>query len=192
MTFFGMFLPVKTSLTDHIFVKELLWLCMQVDSNMIINIHSFILNNIGKYALFKYYSTYHAKALCLARPSGTDNIDIFKNKLQPYELPYFMLVIINPDQVRLYPHQSQPLFQYSVPNQANHTLGNVGIIYSGYDLAPNKVLSWKITLSIDYNKNSFEMLLTTLNGTRFFSLSYFVVISAQEVGQYIAISTYCT
>ena len=134
----------------------------------------------------------HAKVLCLPHPSNTGNTNIIKNKLQPYKLPHFMLVIIHPDQVRLYPHQNQPLFQYSVPNQANHTLGNVGLIYSGYDLAPNKVLSWKLTLSINYNKNTFEILLTTLNSTRFVSLSYFVVISAQEEIQYISINTYCT
>ena len=94
-----------------------------------------------------------------------------------------MLVIIHPDQVRLYPHYNQPHFVYTLPNKANGMISSMGAILSGYDFAPQNAMAWNIQLSINSGQNSFEALITTYNNTRFYSINYIMVIVSQEVSK---------
>lgn len=98
----------------------------------------------------------------------------------------------HPEQIRLFPsfNSSLTLYQTPIPTHPDN-LSSAALALSGYDIGPNNALNFRTELSINTNANNFQILLTTLNSTRLYSMNFFMVAINKEASSWLHIQSNC-
>ena len=81
----------------------------------------------------------------------------------------------NPDQLRLQPSLASSMLLYTLPIQPIPNTVTAALALSGYDLAPNQILSFSVQLGYDPDGNCYEIIFRTNNGTQVYFINYFLI-----------------